>query len=188
MKEWKRLVEAALVANKQHKSSRWVQLATSRLNKPEVRTVVFRGFWKDGESLMFTTDGRSGLTKTLTGNPVCEICWYFLETWEQFRLAGKVTVLTPTTRDYEDAVAGTWKTLPMRVKLQIGGPYGPGTDLKSVEEQKISLDEPSLEDPPEQFRILLVDPDMVDHLNLKSSTRRIFIRNADVWTSVDVVP
>ncbi|EDO16761.1 hypothetical protein Kpol_526p14 [Vanderwaltozyma polyspora DSM 70294] len=72
-------------------------------NKPRCRTVVFRDFlFKDKNSniLTFNTDIRSDKIKEsilcdeLSGSTDFEACFYFHQTWEQFRFSGDCFILS----------------------------------------------------------------------------------------------
>jgi len=81
----------------------YFQLATNSLNGyPSNRTIVFRGFLKEGEiddqekslsefmsknPLKFTTDVRSEKVKELHLDNRAQLCWYFHDTKEQFRFS-----------------------------------------------------------------------------------------------------
>eukprot|EP01126_Amoeba_proteus_P036829 TRINITY_DN3765_c0_g2_i6.p1 TRINITY_DN3765_c0_g2~~TRINITY_DN3765_c0_g2_i6.p1 ORF type:complete len:164 (-),score=16.35 TRINITY_DN3765_c0_g2_i6:424-915(-) len=54
--------------------------------------MVFRGFVKEG--LKFSTDLRSTKVQELNLHPYVELCWYFTNTREQFRVSGTVEVAT----------------------------------------------------------------------------------------------
>ena len=87
---------------------KWPTDGTDNAEFPSVRTVVFRGFlgqeWVDGDQdktadsnyLTFVTDSRSSkVQELLASGGKCEICWYFPQTWEQYRLTGRMRLILP---------------------------------------------------------------------------------------------
>ncbi|KAJ1549815.1 hypothetical protein HK405_002211, partial [Cladochytrium tenue] len=87
----------------------FLQLATVRPDgTPSNRTIVFRGFWDPAPTtgprfdslLEFVTDARSqkcGDIATTDGGILAEACWYFPATREQFRLSGRLYIVTAPT-------------------------------------------------------------------------------------------
>ncbi|KAH3901675.1 uncharacterized protein SCODWIG_00327 [Saccharomycodes ludwigii] len=64
--------------------------------RPKCRTVVFRDFLfhdKHSNIITFSTDLRSDKIDQLTEQPCFEACFYFSNTWEQFRLRGDVSFI-----------------------------------------------------------------------------------------------
>ncbi|KAF6175059.1 hypothetical protein GIB67_026198, partial [Kingdonia uniflora] len=96
---WKQLLLQALETNSKLKHSSFFQLATIGSNgRPANRTVVFRGFEEGSNKIQINTDSRSCKVDDLKGCPfaevICpEICWYFTDSWEQFRINGRVDVI-----------------------------------------------------------------------------------------------
>ncbi len=92
---WRTYLEKALHKNRSQTFSRYFQLATvNNQGYPTNRTVVFRGFLTDSNSLKIITDIRSEKFAHLQNNPQAEICWYFAKTREQFRIRGKIDLIT----------------------------------------------------------------------------------------------
>ena len=56
---WKEVIQRALKKNSNCRHSRYVQLATVRPDgRPANRTVVYRGFLADSDTVTFVTDSR----------------------------------------------------------------------------------------------------------------------------------
>ena len=92
-------LQSSIQRNKMIDQTRYVQFATvSSDNLPAVRTLEFLGFHGQ-EALLFDTDIRSKKVADLTANPVAEICWYFPLTKEQFRIRGKVSIVTAESKE-----------------------------------------------------------------------------------------
>ena len=96
---WRPSLDLALHRNRSRPEMRLVQLATVRPDgRPAIRTVVFRGFLDDPRKLAFATDSRSAKRAEIEANPRGEICWYFPETREQFRVSGMLALIGPVGR------------------------------------------------------------------------------------------
>ncbi|MBE9113947.1 pyridoxamine 5'-phosphate oxidase family protein, partial [Nodosilinea sp. LEGE 07298] len=91
---WRSPLARALHRNRSKPYSRYFQLATvTAEGRPANRTVVFRGFLPDTNSLTVVTDQRSAKVTDIAAHSWAEACWYFTETREQFRLAGPIQVV-----------------------------------------------------------------------------------------------
>ncbi|GJP68964.1 hypothetical protein CLOP_g25599 [Closterium sp. NIES-67] len=91
---WRRLLQSSIDAHAHIPAASFVQLATVRPNgTPANRSLVFRGFLEDSDSLIFYTDGRSSKVKEIEAFPQAELCWYFCDSWEQFRIAGTISTV-----------------------------------------------------------------------------------------------
>ncbi|CAA3009001.1 pyridoxine pyridoxamine 5 -phosphate oxidase 2 isoform X1 [Olea europaea subsp. europaea] len=100
-----------------------------------------------------------------------EICWYFTDSWEQFRINGKVDVIDGSNPDplKLQQREKAWFASSIKSRLQYLGPT-PG--IPSVDEQPSQV--PTLDpstSPVGVFCLLVLDPDQVDYLNLKSNER-----------------
>ena len=85
---WRSPLARALHRNRSLAFARYLQLATVRATgRPANRTVVFRGFLADTNQLKFITDISSQKAEEINLYPWGEICWYFPQTREQFRIA-----------------------------------------------------------------------------------------------------
>ena len=87
---WRKDLKTARKKEGKSSSNRWIQLATvSEKNEPRLRTVVFRGWYKDNSMIIFT-DRRSEKIRHLKSNNNAEILWFFLKTKSQYRFKGKI--------------------------------------------------------------------------------------------------
>ena len=92
MPPWLSLLSSAQRKESKFDSSCWIQLATiGKDNTPRVRTVVFRGWSKSFEMLIYS-DKRSQKFSELALNNNVEICWLFFKSKSQFRFRGKSTI------------------------------------------------------------------------------------------------
>lgn len=120
----------------------------------------------------------------LASGPWAHVAWYFPETREQYRILGKVTVVTKSTADEKLARArvSAWKCMsdPGRQQftwptpgLPRGLPLGPGTEEEGGgEKQEFSAAAPSKDDPvADPFCLCCIHVEEVDHLDLKKNER-----------------
>ncbi|CAI5997276.1 unnamed protein product [Closterium sp. NIES-64] len=120
---WRRMLQSSIDAHAHIPSASFVQLATVRANgTPANRSLVFRGFMEGSDNLIFYTDGRSSKVSILPDPPIApllalltlqsvlhvkeieqwsliELCWYFSESWEQYRIAGSMTTVHANSPD-----------------------------------------------------------------------------------------
>lgn len=92
---WRRLLDRAMQDHAHLPETRFVQLATIRADgRPANRTLVFRDWLPTEDHMLFITDLRSAKVSQIGSRPWAEVCWYFVETREQFRILGQVSVGT----------------------------------------------------------------------------------------------
>jgi len=193
---WVQALDLALEKNKADMHSRFMQLATIGLPdaagqdeeeeevgdkagpflRPHVRWVVFRGFLHDSTTtLKIITDSRSEKVKDLQSNPFGELSWYFVQSREQFRLAGKCQLVMARESDAALGAArkAQWAALSDNARLQFIWPSPGGSQEGDgvTEEGRKALFNPSPptadSSPPETFVLLLFHPSRVDHLQLR---------------------
>ncbi|KAJ7962604.1 Pyridoxine/pyridoxamine 5'-phosphate oxidase 2 [Quillaja saponaria] len=158
---WKQLLLNALESNAHLKHSSYFQLATIGSNgRPSNRTVVFRGFQDNSDKIQINTDGHTRKIEELKHCPFAEICWYFTDTWEQFRINGRIDIINGSNPDS--------LKLQQREKSWFAGPV-------------------------DAFYLLVLDPDQIDYLNLKSNQRltfnsRLSASGEKSWTSERINP
>ena len=93
---WRPLLRAAMQREGRSVAARWVQLATTgRDGTPRVRTLVFRG-WAGAAQLELFSDQRSEKVTELANDGATELCWLFPKARQQYRLRGKVKLITAT--------------------------------------------------------------------------------------------
>ncbi|XP_026403757.1 pyridoxine/pyridoxamine 5'-phosphate oxidase 2-like isoform X1 [Papaver somniferum] len=191
---WKQLLLNSLESNGSLKHSTYFQLATIGLNgRPSNRTVVFRGFEEDSNKILINTDCRSCKVEEIKRFPFGEICWYFTDSWEQYRISGSIDVIDGSSRDQMKLLQRekAWFASSPRSRQQYLGPIPGLPCILEEPNQELSLD-PSA-GPVVAFCLLIVDPDQVDYLNLKSNERLAFtIKNNDdggkCWDSKKINP
>jgi len=193
---WVQALDSALEKNKADMYSRFMQLATigpeavteqdeeegevgdktGPFLRPHVRWVVFRGFLRDSTTtLKIITDSRSQKVKDLQSNPFGELSWYFVQSREQFRLAGKCQLVMAGESDETLSAARQtqWAALSDNARLQFVWPSPGGSqegDGVTEEGRKALFNPPpptADSSPPETFVLLLFHPSKVDHLQLR---------------------
>lgn len=192
---WRSPLARALHRNRSRANSRYPQLATVRPGgRPANRTVVFRDFLAETNSLLFITDRRSKKIDQLANNAQAELCWYFTETREQFRIGGEIVVLTAAQAD--EAIAGksaaeirreTWANLSDKSRQQFSWPQ-PGEPRVTEGYEVTELDEQS---PLKTFAVLVFEPDEVDHLELRGDPQnryRYWHQGDGTWQFLAVNP
>ncbi|KAK9910140.1 hypothetical protein M0R45_034115 [Rubus argutus] len=191
---WKQLLLSALESNAHLRHSSYFQLATIGSNgRPSNRTVVFRGFQEDNDKIQINTDCRTRKIEELKHCPFAEICWYFTDSWEQFRINGTVDIIDGSNSDPTKLQQreNSWFSGSLRSRLQYLGP-NPGLPILSEQPSKEVSPDPST-GPVEAFCLLVLDPHQVDYLNLKSNQRLTFTSTPSPngeksWTSERVNP
>ena len=186
---WRLSLAGALHRNRSLVYSRYLQLATVRLdNRPANRTVVFRGFLEPTNQLKFITDSRSQKIEQIHHNNWAEACWYFPNTREQFRLLGQLTLISETDTLLKTARQATWHDLSDAAKSQF---YWPESRQPKSDSTAFLPPEMISREPPSNFYLLLLEPQEVDHLELKGEpqNRTIYSYNSEQgWLQESVNP
>ncbi len=188
---WRSSLQRALHQNRSQPHARYLQMATvTPEGKPTNRSVVFRGFFASTNSMQIVTDTRSQKFSHLQHQPWAEICWYFTKTREQFRLAGKVTLVTGEhpTPELIKARQNCWHNLSDAARKQFFWPT-PGEPVTN--NQTDSEINPREIEPPANFCLLLLEPEKVDHLELKGEpqSRYLYLLNHDqTWSLKPINP
>ncbi len=188
---WRSVLVRALHRNRSLPYARYVQLATVRPDgKPANRTLVFRGFLDDTNQLKFFTDDRSEKPQQIEHSPWAEVCWYFPTTREQFRIAGKLSLIDRASSDekLQKARQTAWQDMSDSARTQFAWAY-PGQPRAAVE--TFSPPVPSETDPLVQFCLLLLEPTDVDHLELRGEPQnrhRYSLKTVDSWVIEDINP
>ncbi|OWM68629.1 hypothetical protein CDL15_Pgr023594 [Punica granatum] len=180
---WKQLLLNALESNSHLKHSSYLQLATIGSNgRPSNRTVVFRGFEENSDKIQIHTDRRSRKIEELRHCPFAE-----------FRINGRVEVIDEMNPDSlkREQREKAWFSCSMRSRLQYLGP-SPGVPRLNEDFPAEASVDPST-GPVGAFCLLVLEPDQVDYLNLKSNQRLefTFTRTAGkekCWTSERINP
>jgi pyridoxamine 5'-phosphate oxidase len=107
---WRQRLARSLHVNRSQVPAKHYQVASvSSSGRPKNRTMVFRGFLSNTQSLLSVTDLRSDKIEEWQGGGKShfEICWYFSGSREQFRLAGEVVLISNCLdTHYKDPVLG----------------------------------------------------------------------------------
>lgn len=186
---WRSRLAGALHRHRNLPHSRYLQLATVRPDgRPANRTVVFRGFLEGSDRLQIVTDARSEKWAQIRENPWGEGCWYFPKTREQFRLSGQLTLVDAACGD----VSLQLKRQEAWTKLSDAARTGfalPPPGQPRAEALAFDVPVPHGIEPLPQFCLLLLDPDWVDLLQLRSEpqNRWIYRRQRDLTWSVSWV-
>ena len=189
---WRSHLSRALHRNRSQPYARYLQLATvDPQGLPANRTVVFRGFLENSNQLQFITDFRSNKITHIQAQPWAEVCWYFTKSREQFRLFGKLILVTAA--DLEPALKlarqQVWQKLSDAARLQFAWPK-PG-DKRVGDPEAFFPDNPSAKEPVINFCLLLLDPEKVDHLELRGEpqNRCLYLLQQDkTWLTQAINP
>ncbi|KAL6126337.1 hypothetical protein ACLB2K_074388 [Fragaria x ananassa] len=154
---------------------------------------TFRGFQEESDKIQINTDCRTRKIEELKHCPFAEICWYFTDSWEQFRINGTVDIIDGSNSDPMKLQQRekSWFAGSLRSRLQYLGPSPGLPNLSEQPANEVSLD-PST-GPVRAFCLLVIDPHQVDYLNLKSNQRLSFTSTPSPngeksWTSEKVNP
>ena len=161
---WRSPLARALHRNRSRPYSRYFQLATvTAAGRPANRTVVFRGWLPDTNTLTLITDRRSAKVGEIAAHPWAEACWYFTQTREQFRLAGPIQVVTAAVDDLASARQSAWESLSDNARQQFYWPHP-----ARPREAEADFSQKNAEDvAPDTFCLVLLNPHQVDHLELR---------------------
>jgi hypothetical protein len=125
----------------------------------------------------------------LAANPACELCWYFTETREQFRISGRAHVLSAADARLEakldDAMMRTWTQRSEASRQSVTWPQ---PKRRLDEAAHYALETPA--QPPEHFALLLIDVVSVDYLNIacQPHQRVVFSKLGGQWMPRAVNP
>lgn len=189
---WRSLLARALHRNRSLPYSRYFQLATVRRDgRPANRTVVFRGFLNDTNQLKIITDARSQKADQIDYQTWGEVCWYFPKTREQFRLTGQLTLIGAEYPDktLQNARQTTWQELSDAARLQFAWPHPGSTRTESSD--AFSPPQPNPKEPLPNFRLLLLEPEQVDHLELRGEPQNrwlYYLNDSHEWLKQAINP
>ncbi|BAQ66169.1 Npun_F5749 family FMN-dependent PPOX-type flavoprotein [Geminocystis sp. NIES-3709] len=188
---WRSYLQKALHKNRSNISSRYFSFATvTKEGYPTNRMVVFRGFLANSNNIEIITDIRSEKFTHLMNNPYGEICWYFAKTREQFRISGTVKLIIKNYPDefLLDERQKLWEKLSITGKEQFYWANPKELLIENTPIKNINIDS---QKPIDNFCLLLLNPDKVDHLELRGNpqNRSIYERNIhNEWTVKQVNP
>jgi pyridoxamine 5'-phosphate oxidase len=188
---WRTPLARALHRNRSLPNARYLQLATIDLQGyPANRTVVFRGWHNPYSELQFVTDVRSAKIAQILHHPQAEACWYFPKTREQFRIRGHLKLIdrTSLSDNLADCRQQAWQQLSLKARPQFFWPTpGQPRDEEALFAADESLD---LTIPPDNFGLLLLVPQRVDHLELKGEPQNRWLYELldDHWSMIAINP
>ncbi|NES99710.1 MAG: pyridoxamine 5'-phosphate oxidase [Sphaerospermopsis sp. SIO1G2] len=188
---WRSLISRALHQNRSLVYSRYLQLATVQENGlPANRTIVFRGFLDDTNQLKFITDIRSAKAEQIPQQPAAEICWYFPNSREQFRISGQLILVSANSHPHlQPARIKMWQELSDAARLQFAWPQ-PGKQ-RVTKPEAFTPPAPNSSAPLETFCLLLLEPTKVDHLQLRGEPQNRTIYEINIhqeWVIQEVNP
>lgn len=147
--------------------AKFISLATLNLNAsfPSCRTVVYRGLKRD--SIVIYTDKESTKYQELKKNENVEICWYFRESREQYRIRGSARIydgVDETETELEEYREDCWSRMSQSAKelyLQVIGflPNAEPVQACQWNQEKDLLAK-------KRFVLLLITPSQVEYLDL----------------------
>jgi pyridoxamine 5'-phosphate oxidase len=161
MPPWRPLLRAAMQREGRSVAARWLQLATTGLDgAPRVRTLVFRG-WSGMHQLELFSDQRSEKVKELSNDGAAEVCWLFPKARQQYRLRGKVKLITAT--EQPELCQQRWQKLSDTGRAVWGWPTpADPLDPAAAFPEKLSETTPL----PEHFVVVRLQVNSVERLNL----------------------
>jgi len=159
MIDWIGELRAALT--EEYAAKPWIAtLATvDAVSRPRARSVVCRKLEQDG-SLWVTSDLRSDKNDQLSKRPFGERVFWLRNRFEQFRVAGCIEI----EKSSDERRAVVWQSLSDASRAMFLWP-APGTPFTESMALPVSL--PPEAPIPEEFTLLILRPDRVEHLDLK---------------------
>ncbi len=200
---WRAAVLSAIKKNDKHMPyAKYFQLATVKPNgKPANRTVVYRGFLGETAKVTVVTDLRSSKVEELARNAAGEFAWYFPESREQFRIAGDLTVVTKDSSSMQKERLDAWGRMSPNGRAQFLWPEPGfpqldenenGARAEKSRKQTFEVDEAATRDAKnaaENFCLVVMDVNEVDHLSLRSNRRYVHVRDENgEWGVTEVNP
>jgi PPOX class probable FMN-dependent enzyme len=141
------------------------------------------------ERLKFVTDARNEKADQINHSAWGEACWYFPKTREQFRIMGSLILVGEGSTDsgLQQARQASWKELSDSARSQFAWAH-PGKPRAG--DEGFTVAPPDAAIPLPHFCLLLLQPDRVDHLELRGNpqNRRIYIRDGQSWSTQEVNP
>lgn len=187
MPGWRLLLDQAMQHHAHLPQARYVQLATIRPDgRPANRTLVFRDWLESEDRLLFTTDLRTAKVSQLGASSWAEVCWYFAETHEQFRILGRVALGADATRgELAAARARCWQEASDATRQSFTWP-----PPRKARAAPAAFEDPPPANPPANFGILILVPAEVEYLDLRARPhlRHAYQREGSVWTDAAVNP
>ncbi len=179
-------MRSALLADQDNLAAYFLAWATVTSDgMPSVRTVRYR-LSTDDFGLVISTDLRTQKVGHHYLQPYAEACWYFAKTREQFRLSGNVELLDQeATGEGAELRRRSWRERSSESRQSFTWPT-PG--MNRADPASFALPEPI--DPPDTFGLLILNPTMVDYLDLRPSPqlRMQYVLETGGWTESPINP
>jgi pyridoxamine 5'-phosphate oxidase len=143
-------------------------LATMDDNRPEVRTVILRGFSEKERTLICYCDSRSPKISQIRSNPNVSWLFYHPKMWLQLRLSGPASVHT----DDEEAES-QWKRVRRTSRINYCSEFTPGSRIEkpTLDPSRLFRDKASKlidhQEARKNFAIIVCRFDQMDWLLLK---------------------
>jgi PPOX class probable FMN-dependent enzyme len=211
---WRQRLAQSLHINRSHVHAKYYQVATICANgRPKNRTMVFRGFLSGTQSLLSVTDLRSEkvLEWQAQSKANFEICWYFSDSREQFRLAGEVALISVSLdlkhssyvlreQNKQSLLKQQWSNLSTNARKPFfaSSPKAPFDEELMTPTQQYGIDKKSISrsdvtdtklDISKHFCVVVFIPKSVDYLDLKSKPQqRCLYDIQDGWKEKSVNP
>jgi pyridoxamine 5'-phosphate oxidase len=207
---WRQQLARSLHINRSKVHSKYYQVASvCSKGHPKNRTMVFRGFLSGTQSILSVTDLRSEKIEEWQGENKSrfEICWYFTDSREQFRLAGEVELisngLNPSDRERmlgkhnpQSLLKQQWSNLSTNARqpFSSNSPKAPyDENLMPMTAQDEMVNQPNIAgnefEISDNFCVVVFIPYTVDYLNLKSKPQqRCLYDIQDGWKELTVNP
>ena len=195
---WRAAVLSAIKKNDKHMPyAKYFQLATVKPNgKPANRTVVYRGFLGETAKVTAVMDLRSSKVQELARIATAS-SRYFPESREQFRISGDLTVVTKDSSSMQKERLDAWGRMSPNGRAQFlwpepGFPQLDENDGPKSHKQTFEVDDAATRDAKnaaENFCLVVMDVDEVDHLSLRSNRRYVHVRDENgEWGVTEVNP
>ena len=172
-KSWRERIDVSIAKSRKIRGGNYVQIATVDADgHPRCRTVVFRGFSVFSHSpyaMKMITDSRSEKVSQIAASPQCEMVWWFSQSSEQYRITGKLQLVSgeDTNEELLAARKQQWGNLsdPAREQFywkQPGVTYEGTPDVPAGGRDEDGKVLP----PPDTFLLMLLHPVSVKYLRL----------------------
>lgn len=150
------------------------------------------------DDLVFTCDRRSAKCEEIARDDRAELAWYFAETREQFRVRGRLTTTTTETTETETTTGeekemrvAVWRTMSAKAREQFTW-ANPGEvrvdDGASTTERREASASDESDDAGENFAMVSLRAERVDHLALRTNEREVHEIVHGVWVTTRVNP
>eukprot|EP00747_Dinoflagellata_sp_TGD_P171330 gnl/TRDRNA2_/TRDRNA2_205143_c0_seq1.p1 gnl/TRDRNA2_/TRDRNA2_205143_c0~~gnl/TRDRNA2_/TRDRNA2_205143_c0_seq1.p1 ORF type:complete len:253 (+),score=30.85 gnl/TRDRNA2_/TRDRNA2_205143_c0_seq1:259-1017(+) len=199
LESWRLRIDRSIAESRKIRGGNFVQIATvSEEGLPTCRTVVFRGFTPtepsggSPQALRMITDARSEKVAHIQRSPSCEMVWWFSQSSEQYRIAGKLQLVGPEDAgDLQTARQEQWVKLSDKAREQFWWDM-PGIAYSG--EQTVPSggrgSDGEILPPPDAFLLLLLWPQRVKYLRLTDNLAGVdeYESAEGKWTTFRVNP